>query len=373
MPDRDDGGTFMAKHFKGFAALLACLALLFSCAVHAEEGGMIIENGMAQPMARYTDAQSLEYTNDGSELLRFVVYVETDYDTDLDGKPDLIKTMVQLPRKAAEGAYQAPVIYEARPYIAGMFTYNPTLPEVGASAFDESSLYTQPAKRAPKGTITTLELAEQANPADWYYFLDNNPFGQQFLGNLTAYDYYLVRGFAIVQSAGLGTWGSEGVECCASDLEAKAFACVVEWLTGKRNAYADLAGEIKVDADWCSGRIGMTGRSYAGAMAFEVASLGIEGLETVVPVAGPASWYDYANTQGVPSGQLTTYDFAADLAILCASCAPAVSPLPIKRCKKTMRITWRISGISRSRCRAITDPSGKPGISGTAGSSRPRR
>ena len=34
-----------------------------------------------------------EYTNEGSDLLRFVVYVETDYDTDLDGKPDLIKTI----------------------------------------------------------------------------------------------------------------------------------------------------------------------------------------------------------------------------------------------------------------------------------------
>ena len=35
----------------------------------------------------------------------------------------------------------------------------------------------------------------------------------------------------------------------------------------------------------------MTGRSYTGAMAFELASMGLEGLETVVPVAGPASWY----------------------------------------------------------------------------------
>ena len=306
---------------KACIILLVCIALLLPCAVLGE--GMIIANGMAQPMARYTDAQSLRYTNAGSDLLRYVVYVETDYDTDLDGKPDLIKTMVQVPRLAAEGAYQAPVIYEARPYIAGMYTYQPDLPAVGASSFDERILYSQPEKRIPKGTITTLEAAERADPADWYYQLESDPFGQQYLGNLTAYDYYLIRGFAIVQSAGLGTWGSEGIECCASDLEAKAFACVIEWLTGKRNAFIDPSGDVRVAADWCSGKIGMTGRSYAGAMAFEVASLGPEGLETIVPVAGPASWYDFANSQGVPSGLLSTYDFAADLASMCASRFPS--------------------------------------------------
>ncbi|MBR2664199.1 MAG: X-prolyl-dipeptidyl aminopeptidase, partial [Clostridia bacterium] len=285
-------------------------------------GGMRIENGMAQPMARYTDAWSLEYTNENSDLLRFVVYVETDFDTDLDGKPDLIKTMVQLPRAAAEGAYQAPVIYEARPYIAGMYTYHPTLPAPGTSDFDEGVLYARPPKRVPTGKADTLALADRADPADWYYHLESDPFEQEYLGNLTAYDSYLVRGFAIVQTAGLGTWGSEGIECCASDLEAKAFASVIGWLTGKRAAYTDLTGNIQIEADWCSGKIGMTGRSYAGAMAFELASMGLEGLETIVPVAGPSSWYDYANAQGIPSGLLAHYDAIADLSTMCASRFP---------------------------------------------------
>ena len=302
--------------------LLFLALLLLPCAVCAEEGGIRIENGMAMPIARYTDAQDLDYTNENSDLLRFVVYVETDYDTDLDGKPDLIKTLVQLPRAAAEGRYQAPVIYEARPYIAGMYTFNPDLLSPGTSEFDEDSLYSCPPKRVPGNTITALEAASRADPADWYYVLESDPFQQQYLGNLTAYDAYLVRGFAIVQSAGLGTWGSEGIQCCTSLLEAKAFACVIEWLTGRRNAYTGLDGETSVSADWCSGRIGMTGRSYAGAMAFAVAALGVQGLETIVPVAAPASWYDYANSQGIPSGLLSTYDFVADLSALCASRFP---------------------------------------------------
>ncbi len=312
--------------------LWACLAgfllqvlwiLPLSCPACAEGSVMVIENGMAQPVFRYTDAQSETYTNAGSDLLRFAVYVETDYDTDRDGKRDLVKAVIQLPRKAAEGAYRAPVLYEARPYIAGMYTFNPTLPPAADPSFDEGSLYGRPPARIPRGTMTTLELAARANPADWYYRLDNDPFDQQYLGNLTAYDYFLVRGFAVVQCAGPGTWGSEGIQCCTSDLEAKAFACVIEWLTGKRSAYTALTGEIRVEADWCSGKIGMTGRSYAGAMAFEVASLGVEGLETIVPVAAPSSWYAYANSQGVPSGLLSTYDFAADLSAMCASRFPS--------------------------------------------------
>ena len=281
-----------------------------------------IADGMAQPILRYTDARQPDYTNEGSDLLRFTVYVETDYDTDLDGRPDLIKAVVQMPRAAAEGRCRVPVIYEARPYIAGMYTYNPVLPAVGASVFDASALRAQPEKRAAAGEISVLDLAAEANPADWNYQLDSDPFLQQYLGNFTAYDYYLVRGFALVQAAGPGTWGSEGIECCADDLEADAFRCVIEWLTGDRNAFSDRESCLRVPADWCSGKIAMTGRSYAGAMAFEVASSGVRGLETVVPVAGVSSWYDYNNAQGAPSGVLGTYDALADLSALCASRFP---------------------------------------------------
>lgn len=42
-------------------------------------------------------------------------------------------------------------------------------------------------------------------------------------------------------------------------------------------------------------------------------------LETIVPVAAPASWYDYTNSQGIPLGLYDNYDFAADLSAMCAS------------------------------------------------------
>ena len=107
-------------------ALLYIFIVLACCITggFAEEKNLFrIEGGMTQPVITYSDPQRLNYSNDNSDILRFVVYVETDYDTDLDGKPDLIKTMVQLPRAAAAGQCRVPVIYEARPYIAGMYMY----------------------------------------------------------------------------------------------------------------------------------------------------------------------------------------------------------------------------------------------------------
>ncbi len=42
----------------------------------------------------------------------------------------------------------------------------------------------------------------------------------------------------------------------------------------------------------------MTGISYTGTMPFAVATTGVEGLKTIVPVAGIADWYSQQNMQG---------------------------------------------------------------------------
>ena len=50
--------------------------------------------------------------------------METDYDTDADGKPDLVKAIVQLPKAVARGDFKAATILEARPYVAGTLDEN---------------------------------------------------------------------------------------------------------------------------------------------------------------------------------------------------------------------------------------------------------
>ena len=306
-PPTDDFGT--AYYFCRLSG--ADMETMDTDAVCVDIPALKFENGLAQPVLTYTDAATLNYTNEGSDIVRFCVYVETDYDTDSDGKLDLIKAVVQLPRAAMEGVYDAAVIYEARPYCAGTQS---SLTDKGSGTYDIDQLYSTAEPRVPAGTATTEELVDAAQAADFYFY-----------ENLDWYDYFLVRGFAVVVSAGPGTRGSEGFETCGSDLEIDAFACVIEWLTGDRVAYTDKTSNIAIEADWCNEQVGTTGRSYAGTTQFGLATTGVEGLETIVPVGGIASWYEYSCSQGM---NLRSAAYTNNLAYYCASRAPDSSDWP---------------------------------------------
>ena len=275
-------------------------------ALHADKLQPLYMNGMAQPIFPYTTGEVTEgYSNDESDIIRYCVYVETNYDTDDDGKLDLVKALVQIPRAAMEGNYKAATIYEARPYITGCNESMNPGKNLGSESYDISKLYSQPDKRVPAGTATTADAAAAADSADWYYW---NPYEQMYdYEDLNWYDYYLVRGFAVVECGGLGTKGSDGFETCGTDLEIDAFKCVIEWLHGDRVAYTDKTSNVAISADWSSGKIGMTGRSYAGTTQFGLATTGVAGLETIVPVAGIASWYEYTNSQGISTSSNVSY------------------------------------------------------------------
>ena len=270
-------------------------------ATHAEKKRPLFLNGKAQPIFPYTSGAVTEgYSNEKSDIIRYTVYVETDYDTDGDGKRDLVKALVQVPRAAVNGDFKASTIFEARPYITGT-TEMSTLSQLGlveGAAYDMEKLKHQPAKRIAAGQARTKEAAVAAKSSDWYYY---SPYEYAYAyEDLTWYDYFLVRGYAVVQSAGLGSYGSEGFNTTGSDLEIAAFKNIIEWLNGKRVAYTDKTSNIQIKADWANGKVGMTGLSWAGTSTFGVATTGVEGLKTIVPAAGIASWYDYLNSQGTP-------------------------------------------------------------------------
>lgn len=283
-------------------------------ALHADKRQPLFMNGMAQPIFPYTSGvieEGTTYSNDTSDIIRFFVFVETNYDTDGDGKLDLVKALVQMPRAVMEGDYKAATIYEARPYITGCTDDSIEYKEGG---YDIDSMYNQPAKRTAAGSATTAEVAAEADATEWYYW---NPYEEMYdYEDLTWYDYYLVRGFAVVECGGLGTKDSEGFETCGTDLEIDAFKCVIEWLHGDRVAYTDKTSNIAVKADWSNGKVGMTGRSYAGTTQFGLSTTGVKGLETIVPVAGIASWYEYTNSQGVSTNPDPAY--TDGLAMYCA-------------------------------------------------------
>lgn len=266
------------------------------------DGRLSIKDGMAQPMLIFADAS---VPNEESDILRFCVYVETDHDTDGDGMADLVKVFCQVPKGAASGKYKAGVIYDPIPYTVGtteglsidkIYRFTP-------EGFDYKELYADGRKRQPKGELNTTGVALTADSSDWMY---STPLSEVNLVN-PYYDYFLTRGFAVVTSSGIGTYGSEGYELCGMDLERDAHKCVVEWLAGDRIAYTDFESDIRIKADWSNKKVAMTGISYGGTLPFEVATTGVRGLKTIIPVAGIASWYDYVNSQGVSTASEGNY------------------------------------------------------------------
>lgn len=326
----------MAEGIAGYDPAAACTAAdldklmakaqTLKAAVEKSPKQPLFMNGMAQPIFEYTDpireVPLEEDTTDGKQdgitgtpngdtgTVRYCVYVETDYDTDGDGKADLVKALVQIPQEAisADGTFST--IYEARPYIAGCNFDDPIIGD--NQNYDVDGMYKPMDGRTPAGATTTADAVKAANPDDWFYW---NPSEEMYdYESLKWYDYYLVRGYAVVTSAGLGTKGSQGFETCFSQLEVDAFRCVIEWLTGDRRAFTDRENNIEIKAGWSNGNVGMTGRSYGGTTTFGLAGTGVKGLKTVVPVAGIADYYEYISSQGIA----LSIPYTDDLAYMCA-------------------------------------------------------
>ena len=279
-------------------------------------------HGMAQPIFPY--GNSTYYDTSGEGLVRFLVYVETDYDTDGDGKLDLIKVMVQLPRAAVEKGMKCASIYHAQPYNEGTndgVSYPENVRAEGQAwlnangSFDHELLHAVVPPRTPAGEITTKQLVDNqllsSQPwRDWRYNYSyaGKPAttatvtwgvtnGNQ-ISSLNMHDYFAVRGYALISTAGIGTLAGDGISTYGADIEIAAYAKVIEWLNGDAVAYTDKTSNIQIKADWSNGFAGMTGTSYGGTVPNGVASTGVKGLETIIPVCGIISYYEYQNQQG---------------------------------------------------------------------------
>ena len=132
-----------------------------------KNGTPLFVNGVAQPIFPYTSGVPTAegYNNDKSDIIRYSVYVETNYDTDGDGKLDLVKALVQIPRAAAKNRdnHNFATIMDARPYITGCtdngddrkFTY-----KEGDLGYDLNSLYgSAKYQRVSTGEMSTMDAA----------------------------------------------------------------------------------------------------------------------------------------------------------------------------------------------------------------------
>ena len=168
------------------------------------DGNLKIKDGKLLPMLNYSDMRDAEYTNEGSDIKRFCVYVETDYDTDNDGMADLVKVLVQVPTGAVKGNFKAGTIYDPTPYNAGIVEQFYTSNDAAflEKPFDYKLLYNKGKKRKKEGEMTSAEAADAANPnTDWNYNVPNS--SRRGYSYSNRYDYYLVRGYAVVEASGM--------------------------------------------------------------------------------------------------------------------------------------------------------------------------
>lgn len=226
---------------RSLLVLVACTsALIGSVAVPAqaapEDPSVTVEDGVTQPEFSYDDA------------VREHIMVQTPVDTDGNGESDRVGIDIIRPQ-ATEGDLQVPVIIDASPYYDNLGRGN----ESERKRYDDDG-----------------------DPVKFPLFYDN---------------YFVPRGYAVVQVDMVGTNNSEGCPVTGGSGEVRAAKAVIDWLNGRGTAY-DSDGE-RTEAYWTGGKTAMIGKSYDGTLANGVAATGVEGLETIVPIAAISSWYDY--------------------------------------------------------------------------------
>lgn len=217
------------------------------------------------------------------------VFVETDLDSDFDGKKDLIKVKITRPTTKQK----VPAVYTASPYDQGVnsdlgkaLTHNVKQSLTEKQNTDLSLESVENSSSNAKG-ITPNSISEKATLTHCIkpkYSLN---------------DYLLVRGYASVYAAGIGTIDSDGLQTCGDEQQTASTIAVIEWLHGDRIAFTDRTNQIEIKATWCNGNVAMTGRSYLGTLAIAAATTGVKGLKTIVPEAAISSWYDYYRENGL--------------------------------------------------------------------------
>lgn len=244
------------------------------------------------PVIKDGEAQVVEAFNTPDKWIRHDLWVETESDTDGDGKPDRVHVAVTRPYQTDTEDLKLPIIYETSPYYAGT-----------AGLVD--------------GVMWNVrhELGEDAPHPRTHPEVRRT--GQRPIIANTLINEWIKRGFIVVHSSSPGTGLSQGAPTVGGPNESLAPKAVIEWLGGKDNGYSSPDGDEKVMAYWSTGKVGMTGTSYNGTLPLAAATTGVENLKAIIPVAPNTSYYHYYRSNGLvrsPGGYLgedidVLYDF----------------------------------------------------------------
>ncbi|MFC3957178.1 CocE/NonD family hydrolase [Halovivax cerinus] len=234
----------------------------------------VIRNGRSQPA--FAD----------STVVREDVWVETEVDTDGSGSPDRVHVEVAYPDDAGP-SNPLPVVVQPSPYYGGL--------NQGSSHSMDDELYVPEETNGRRSARGGSEDALITSEDDLLEFTgsEGTPIGPSDYE-----DEFLPRGFAWAYAASIGTEQSTGCPTIGGPAEIDAMKSVVDWFNGRATAYTSRSGGSTVEADWTNGATGMLGVSYNGTLPNGVASTGVDGLETIVPIAAISSWYTYYRANG---------------------------------------------------------------------------
>ncbi|MDH5758409.1 MAG: Xaa-Pro dipeptidyl-peptidase [Gemmatimonadota bacterium] len=253
--------------------LTAGLALAGIPTLAAAQARPVFENGQAQPVPAFSDS---------TRWIHHELWVETEFDSDGDGKRDRVHVDVTRPAQTESEGLRVPVVYESSPYYSGtggtdLAYFWDVRQEVGG----------EPIPRRPMPEIqhrASQSVISRSHVGMW-----------------------VPRGFAVVHSQSPGTGQSQGCPTVGGENESLAPKAVVDWLNGRARGFTTVDGSEEVRAEWSTGKVGMTGTSYNGTLPLAAATTGVEGLEAIIPVAPNTSYYHYYRSNGLvrsPGGYL---------------------------------------------------------------------
>ena len=241
-------GSVRRLRVRLLGVMLACaLALSVAGAAQAAPEAADVQAAAAevsQPLYGYADA------------VRERVFVPSTFDSDDDGKMDTIAMDIIRPKATETDGLKAPVIMDASPYYS---------------------------------TLGRGNEAEKKADVDNDGRLDKFP--------LYYDNYFVPRGYAVVQLDMVGTNKSDGCPVTGGTPDNLSAVMAIDWLNGRRAGF-DAAGN-EVVADWHNGKTGMIGKSYDGTLANAAAAYGVEGLSTIVPIGAISNWYFYTRMNGI--------------------------------------------------------------------------
>ena len=246
------------------------------------------ENGLAQPV----------YAN--APIVRHNVWVDVPgLDTDRDHVNDRIRVQITRP-DATERGTKLPVILIASPYSGGTRPYPQH--DINVPLF-------VPGSAAVRRTIAPVPPTAPASPTNGAPYLGNDPPIRDIAAS-GYQSYFLPRGFIFAEANSLGTGHSTGCPTIGGVEENLAMKAVIDWFNGAGRAF-DADGK-PVTAYWTTGATGMIGTSYVGTLPIGAASLGLDRLKAIVPIAGVSSYYDHRRSYGTVINSFPTIGTDAD-------------------------------------------------------------